>query len=113
MTNKPKDLKARRQRNLTTSFLSTNQIEKAKLTENCLDEFLNSLEDINNFLEQKLHSAPNSKQINDTTINNNGRLKRENPSTYASKPSRKSRRFFTQPIIFSHQDYMNQAKANE
>lgn len=75
--------KLRRKRNLTTSFNIQNQTT-VNQREYCLDKFLDSLEDINNYLDKKLTQLNHKKYY----------------QTNQAKPhSRKSRRYFTQPIV--------------
>ena len=121
--NKPRDLKARRQRNLTTSFVSTSEnnhrFDKAKLAEHCLDDFLNSLEEINNYLDKKLQKSQDqlnrTSQLRVKTINSEAKNKLKPLIKDAVPPqtARKSRRFFTQPIIFNIQDYVNRGESNK
>ena len=77
-------LNKRRQRNLTSINTSSLQIKETK-QQDYLEEFLDSLEDINNYLEKKLatHPLPSS-NINKVT-------------------NKRTRRNLTQPITFNNE----------
>ena len=137
-------MKARRQRNLTTSIefnnnnnLSTESTGSSQLVNNlnkdddCYDQFLNSLEDINDYLDKKLTKTKslllaantnNKKAYKEQEIENNEYcdliesntntidtknilINKSRIDTYQPKinksSNRKSRRFFTQPIILN------------
>ena len=100
-------LRQRRQRNLTTSFRTNytdfqhinNSKQEEKYINNNLDKFIDSLEDINNYLDKKL----NENSLNANNINNNNRKKTANKLT----------RHFTQPILFNSNNYDNNKSSSK
>ena len=121
----PRDLKARRQRNLTTSalicpssFLDKQRIENidfssSSFADNCLDKFLDSLEDINNYLDKQLNSS-SQQDVTKTQFKENTKLKFdvENSPKSSFQKARKSRRFSTQPILFGQSAREQQKQHN-
>ena len=85
-------LNKRRQRNLTSINTSSLQIKETK-QQDYLEEFLDSLEDINNYLEKKLATrTPNIPKIHPL------------PSSNINKVTNKrTRRNLTQPITFNNE----------
>lgn len=112
-----KDLKARRQRNLTTSalvspssFFDKQQHLTSSFADNCLDKFLDSLEDINNYLDKQLKKCETSQQV--TKKNNQLKLNDVDTDPLSFQKVRKSRRFSTQPILFGQRTREQQFEYN-
>jgi hypothetical protein len=102
-------LKQRRQRNLTTSF-RTNYTDfvqpKADLLDtfsssaNKLDKFIDSLEDINNYLEKKLSENSSASDKNDILSSRPSLLTSVTSTQISCIDNKKLRRHFTQPIFY-------------
>ncbi len=112
-----KDLKARRQRNLTTSalvgpssFFDKQLHFSSSFADNCLDKFLDSLEDINNYLDKQLRSTETSQQVTNKKIQSN--LNDVDTDSFSFQKVRKSRRFSTQPILFGERTREQQFEFN-
>lgn len=103
-------IRNKRQRNLTTDFYSSSHKQSSTATrrlqdQDYFDNFLKSLEDINDYLDKRLGVSSSIRAASDKSwLDNEKEIQRDSNclignKNYSNLQRRANKRYFTQPII--------------